>query len=89
MLDIAWTTQGILSALFAVVAVMLIVVLYHVLFIVADLRRVVRRAERITRELQAVLLKPLAVTDEILAWILHTVQKHPKAKKAEFKKTNV
>lgn len=90
MFDTSWTSSGILSALYAVVGVMIIIVLYHVLFIVADLRRVIRRTERITRELQAVIMKPLAVTDEILAWILGMVQSHEKkAKKAEFKKRDV
>lgn len=89
MPDIAWTTEGILSALYAGVAVLLLIVLYHILFIVVDARRIVRRAERITRELQSVILKPLAVTDEILAWILGMVQKQAKkgdVKKAAFKK---
>lgn len=91
MPDIQWTTEGILSGLYAVVAAMLIIVLYHVLFIVVDLRRVVRRAENITRELQAVIMKPLAVTDEILEWVLHMVQNKGKnlEKKADFKKRTV
>ena len=88
MPDIAWTTEGVLSGLYAVVAVLFIVVLYHVLFIVVDARRIVRRVEQVTRELQAVLLKPLAVTDEILEWILQSVQKQAN-KRSEFKKRDV
>lgn len=90
MQDIAWTTEGVLSALYAGVAVLLLIVLYHVLFIVVDVRKITRRVERITRELQAVILKPLAVTDEILAWVLQFVQGQQKhAKKADFKKKKV
>lgn len=91
MQDIVWTTDGILSALYAAVAVFLLVVLYHVLFIVVDVRKIVRRTERITRELQAVILKPLAVTDEILSWVLQFVNSQQKKapKKPEFKKRSV
>lgn len=91
MQDLVWTADGILSALYAAVAVFLLVVLYHILFIVVDARKIVRRAERITRELQAVILKPLAVTDEILSWLLQVVQGQQQrhGKKAEFKKKRV
>ena len=90
-MDIPWTTEGVLSALYAAVAVVLLIVLYNILFIVVDVRKIVRRTERITRELQAVILKPLAVTDEILAWILQFVQSQQRKapKKPDFKKRSV
>lgn len=90
-MDISWTTEGVLSALYAAVAVVLLIVLYNILFIVVDVRKIVRRTERITRELQAVILKPLAVTDEILAWVLQFVQSQQRKtpKKPDFKKRSV
>lgn len=82
--SLPWTTEGILSGLYALVAVMLIIVLYHVLFIVVDVRKVMRRVEKVSEEVQTIIMKPLAMTDQILEWIQHTVKKHDK--KAEFKK---
>ncbi len=88
-MDITWTTEGVLSGLYAVVAVMLIIVLFNVLFIVVDARRIVRRVEKVTRELQTVILKPLAVTDQVLEWIMSMLNTHQKGKKPEFKNRNV
>ena len=46
--DVTVTMQGLLSVLYALVAVMIIVVLYHLLFIVVDLRKIMRRFEDTT-----------------------------------------
>ena len=84
---LTWTTDGVLSGLYAIVAIMLIIALYHVIFIVVDARKVMRRAERISHELQTVILKPLAMTDQLLEWVTGAIKKHEK--KVEFKKRNV
>ena len=69
-----WNASNLLSGLYVAVAVMLIVVLYHVLFIVVDLRKIVRRIEMITDELELVLLKPLSMTDKALEWVMHKLE---------------
>lgn len=63
-----WTGSDILSALWIAVAVLLLIVLYHVLFIVVDARKILRRIETITRELEAVLIKPLSLADKAFQW---------------------
>lgn len=70
LMETAWTTAGVLMALYVAVAVMLIVVLYHVLFIVVDLRKILRRIESITRQLESVIIKPLSVADKAFQWMI-------------------
>ena len=48
--------------------IMLIIVLYHLLFIVVDLGKVLRRVEDITAQVEAVITKPIAMADQIMEW---------------------
>ncbi|MDD5103264.1 MAG: hypothetical protein PHX93_02590 [Candidatus Peribacteraceae bacterium] len=61
------------------IAVLVLIVLYHVIFIVVDLRKVMRRVEGITQELEDVLMKPISMIDAILQWVLDTIE-HGKKK---------
>ena len=65
-----WNGSDILTALLIAVAVMLLIVLYHALFVVVDLRKILRRIESITRELESVLVKPLSVADKAFQWVI-------------------
>jgi len=56
--------------LYIVVAVMLIVVLYHVIFIVVDARKIAKRIENLTQEVEAVIMKPLSMADQVLEWVV-------------------
>ena|SRR3989338_3334050 len=82
--EITVTMEGLLSVLYAVVAVMIIVVLYHLLFIVVDLRKIMRRMEDTTAQVEALILKPLAILDEAFQWAMDHLgsskrgKKHPK-----------
>jgi hypothetical protein len=64
------TYENLLSGLYIAVAIMLIVVLYHVLFIVVDVRKIVRRAAKVTEELQDVILKPVGLVDKAMDWAM-------------------
>ncbi|MDD5751061.1 MAG: hypothetical protein PHS73_00900 [Candidatus Peribacteraceae bacterium] len=67
------------------VAVMILLVLYHVIFIVVDLRKILRRVEGMTQELEDVLMKPLSMIDKILQWIIDMVESAQKKKLHEKK----
>jgi len=60
-------------------------VLYHVLFIVVDLRKIMRRFEDTTAQVEAMILKPLAIIDEAFQWVIDHVQTK-KSKKAKHEK---
>ncbi|UPA22254.1 hypothetical protein K8942_04350 [Candidatus Peribacteria bacterium] len=64
-----WSSLDIIHGLYIVIGVMLVVVLYHVIFIVVDLRKVMKRTQIVTEELQTVILKPLSMADQAMAWV--------------------
>ena len=65
---------SLLSGLYVVVGIMLVVVLYHILFIVVDLRKILRRIEGITAEVEGMILRPLGLLDHLLQWITEWVE---------------
>jgi cell shape-determining protein MreC len=78
------TFEQMLMFLYMLVAVMLIIVLYHAIFIVVDLRKISRRVEQTTNELQAVIMKPVSVADQIMDYVLDLVNQ----KKKDHKKSH-
>ena len=56
------------------IAIILIVVLYHVLFVAVDLRKILRRIDDVTREVEDVIMKPLSMVDSILQWVLDMIE---------------
>lgn len=62
------TGPDILIALGILISMMLVVVLYHVLFIVVDLRKIVRRLNDVSTEVETMILKPISVADQLLQW---------------------
>jgi hypothetical protein len=69
-----WSPDDILMALYIAVAVMLIIVLYHVLFIVVDMRKIMKRFNNLTEEVEAVIMKPLSMTDKAMEWMIDFFQ---------------
>jgi len=76
-----WSTADIMTALYIAVAVLLLIVLYHLIFIVVSLRKVMKRVENVTTEIETVILKPLSMTDQAIEWVsgfLEGKKKHSK-----------
>ncbi len=71
--------DDILTALLIAVAVLLLIVLYHALFIVVDLRKVMRRVEDVSHQIEEIIMKPLTMTDKILEWVLEYIETLDKA----------
>lgn len=65
-----WSPDDIMIGLYIAVAVMLIVVLYHVIFIVVDLRKIIRRVDNVTDEVETVVMKPLSMADQAIEWLV-------------------
>ncbi len=74
----------IIGVLYAIVAVMVMIVLYHVLFIMVDLRKIVRRFEDMTSQVETVLMKPLSIADQGIQWVVeffeHKRREHQRKK---------
>ena len=84
------TSGDVLAYLQITVAVLLVIVLYDLLFITVDLRKVLRRVEGITKEVENIIMKPISAADQILEVILSFVESQstekPKKKKTSKKK---
>ena len=80
------TTADVLVYIRILVAIMLVVVLYHALFIVVDLRKILRRVEEITEQLESIIMKPINVADHILAGIVEYLNAQGEAKEHGKKK---
>ena len=74
------TSGDVLIGLYIVVAVMLIIVLYHALFVMVDLRKILRRVEDITAQVEAVILKPISMADQIMEWVISNIDALAKKK---------
>lgn len=73
------SADDVLTAILILVAIMLVVVLYHVLFIVVDLRKVMKRVQSVSEQVEAIIMKPLTMTDTILEWVLEYIESLDKA----------
>lgn len=85
LLSMSWTSMDVMTVLYIVVAVMLIIILYHVLFIVVDIRKSMRRVDRISESIEGLMMKPLNVADEAMQWAVEFIaeQKHKHQKHAK------
>ena len=83
------TSGDVLAYLQITVAGLLVIVLYQLLFITVDLRKVLRRVEGITKEVENIIMKPISAADQILEVILSFVesQSTEKPKKKKTSKT--
>ncbi|MBT3292772.1 hypothetical protein HN512_02090 [Candidatus Peregrinibacteria bacterium] len=78
--------QDVLLGLQIVIAIVVLIVLYHVLFIVVDARKIVRRVQDITSQVEGTLLKPLSFADQGLDVVVQFLEAKYKEKDAAKKK---
>lgn len=72
------TSADIANYLQVTVGVLLVIVLYHLLFVVVDLRKILRRVQLITKEVEGLVMKPISVADQVLEAILSLVEDQQK-----------
>ncbi|OGJ62983.1 hypothetical protein A3C37_02225 [Candidatus Peribacteria bacterium RIFCSPHIGHO2_02_FULL_53_20] len=84
-MDFALSPQDLLLGLQVVISVIVVVVLYHVLFIVVDLRKVLRRVDDITEQVEAIILKPISLADQILGKVMEMMEVGSKGHKGKKK----
>ena len=80
------TAQDVFTFLSILAVLMVIVALYHLLFILVDVRKMVRRFEDITQQVEAIILKPISMADQILAWVMEQLEAKRNGKKHHEKK---
>lgn len=80
------TAGDILIGLEIAVAIMIIVVLYHALFVVVDLRKIVRRVEDLTNQLEDVFMKPISIAEHLMEYAVDLFEEKNKDSKKTKKK---
>ena len=67
-------TYGDVLTLLSIIAVaMLIIVLYHLIFVSVSLKRIADRMDELSKDVEAVILKPIGAIDYVLDWFLSVV----------------
>ncbi len=64
-----FTAQDAITFLTVLAIVMVIIVLYHVIFIVIRARRITERLDDVTKEVEGMIMKPLSLMEESMSWI--------------------
>ena len=82
------TTSDVLMYLQITVTVLAILVLYHALFVVVDLRKMIRRIKEVSNEVENIIMKPIHAADYVLDGIVQYIesQNASAAKKTSTKK---
>jgi len=80
------TSDNILIGLQVATGIMLIVLLYHALFIAVDLRRILRRVDDLTKQIEDIVMKPISMADTILQWVMDYIEHDQKNGKNDKKK---
>jgi len=63
------TTNDVLVFLEIIALLLLVVVLFHLVFVALDLRKIVKRFNVVTAQLEQVILKPINMADATVEWI--------------------
>ncbi len=74
------TYDDILTLLLIVAAVMLVIVLYHLMFVAFNLRRISRDVRGVTDRLEEAIGKPLDALNYMIDWVTETVRDMAKKK---------
>ena len=78
------STDEIIIILEVVTFVFAIIVLYHLVFVAVNLRKILGRIDAVTKQVEEVVLKPISMADAVVDHISHFVEGQQKkaAKKA-------
>jgi ABC-type uncharacterized transport system permease subunit len=64
-----------LFTLLSIIAVAMVIILtYQLIFVSVSLRRIMDRAEQVSKDLEAVILKPISAVDYLLDWFLAFIE---------------
>lgn len=80
------TMDQVLTVLQIAAVIFLIIILYHGLFIIVDLRKVMRRVNDVTRQVEDTVMKPISMADHILQYVMEYIEKDKKSEKKKSKK---
>lgn len=68
------TYNDVLTMLSIVAVAMLIILLYHLIFASVSLKRMAQRMDDLSKDLEAIILKPIGAIDYLIEWFLAVVE---------------
>ncbi len=68
------TYNDVLMFLSIVAVAMLIILLYHLIFASVSLKRMAQRMDDLSKDVEAIILKPISAIDYVLEWFLAVVE---------------
>lgn len=68
------TYNDILTLLSIIAVAMLIIVLYHLMFASVAFRRIAQRMDDLSKDVEAIILKPIGAIDYLIEWFLAVVE---------------
>ena len=68
------TYSDVLTILSIIAVVMLIILLYHLIFVSVSLKRIADRMDDLSKEVEAVVLKPIGAIEFLLDWFSSVVE---------------
>ncbi|MDD3897253.1 MAG: hypothetical protein PHU04_05475 [Candidatus Peribacteraceae bacterium] len=82
------STDDILLLLGILSLVFLLILLFNLIFVSVSLRRILRRADTVTKQVEQVVLKPISIADATVDWMSHLLEggKDKSARKKAAKK---
>lgn len=88
------SSGDILTLLIILAVILVIVILFNIIFVTVSMRRVARRADTVSKEMEAIVIKPLQTADAAVEWVVSFLdgwreEKHAKKKHKHHKHDEV
>lgn len=85
LMSMQLTYEQVQATLWIIVAIMVVIVLYNLLFVIVDLRKILHRVEKLTARIESIIVKPLAMTEQLLVFLSAYFDRKGKKGKKDFK----
>ncbi len=72
------TTTHIIAGIYSLVGLLLVAILYNLLFVAVDLRKVTRKMSELSDRFEAMVAAPLSVAEQGVEWVMEYLQQSGK-----------
>ena len=72
------STDEIIILLQILTLIVAVILLYHLIFAVLSLRKILHRFDTVTKQVEEVVLKPISMADATVDWVVDFVEGHHK-----------
>lgn len=68
------TYNDILTLLSILAVALLVIILYHLIFVSASLRRTADRVDQLSEDLESLIMKPIGTIDYVIDWFIALIE---------------